>query len=98
MKQTNVGLTTIKRMMILLQVWQYIQIKLQKKHTFLIHLDISKAPEKYKKPQDLILPFKYIYKKEYLRKWIENNFDWRDWLFDEIYDAWYNKQTVIIDK
>ena len=36
-----------------------------------------KAVEKYKKPQDLILPFKYIYKKEYLRKWIENNFDWR---------------------
>ena len=72
--------------------------KVTEEEHFSDHLDISKAVEKYKTPQDLILPFKYIYKKEYLRKWIENNFDWRDWLFDEIYDAWYNKQTVIIDK
>ena len=32
MKQINVGLITIKRMMILLQVWQYIQIIHLKEH------------------------------------------------------------------
>ena len=62
------------------------------------HLELAKTVSQHKRPQDLILPFRYIYNKEYLRKWISNEFDWKDWLFDDMYDAWYNKQTVIIDK
>ena len=54
MKQINVGLIILKRMMILLQVWQYIQIKHRRTH-FSDHLDISKAVEKHK--NDLIFPF-----------------------------------------
>ena len=90
-KQINVGLITIKRMMKIEEVWMIIN-KATSRRTSEIHNILVK--EKHK--NDIIFPFKYIYKKEYLREWIRIEFDWNDRCYDALYDAWYNKQDVII--
>ena len=60
------------------------------------HQEIHNILVKEKHKNDIIFPFKYIYKKEYLREWIRKEFDWNDRCYDALYDAWYNKQDVII--
>ena len=49
-----------------------------------------------KKTEDILLPMKYIYNKEYLRKFLSTEFEWDDRCYDALYDAWYIKQDVII--
>lgn len=60
------------------------------------HQEIHNTLVKEKHENDIIFPFKYIYKKEYLREWLRTEFDWNDRCYDALYDAWYNKQDVII--
>lgn len=60
------------------------------------HQEIHNILVKEKHENDIIFPFKYIYKKEYLREWMRKEFDWNDRCYDALYDAWYNKQDVII--
>jgi len=49
-----------------------------------------------KKTEDILLPMKYIYNKEYLRRFLSTKFEWDDRCYDALYDAWYSKQDVII--
>jgi len=62
------------------------------------HKEIHDIVAKEKHDCDMIFPFRYIYKKELLREWLREEFDWNDRCYDALYDAWYSKQDVIIDK
>ena len=68
---------------------------LQKTH-FLEHKEITDMVKSEKKPEDILLPMKYIYNKEYLRRFLSTEFEWDDRCYDALYDAWYSKQDIII--
>jgi len=57
------------------------------------HIKIYNIVNTEKRKKDIILPMKYIYKKEYLRNFLRNEFEWNDRCYDVLYDAWYDKQT-----
>ena len=60
------------------------------------HQEIHNMVLKEKRTCDTMFPFKYIYNKEYLRQWLIREFDWNDRCYDKLYDAWYEKQDIII--
>jgi hypothetical protein len=68
---------------------------LQQTH-FLEHKEITDMVKLEKKTEDILLPMKYIYNKEYLRRFLSTKFEWDDRCYDALYDAWYSKQDVII--
>ena len=69
--------------------------ELQQTH-FLEHNEITDMVKLEKKTEDILLPMKYIYNKEYLRRFLSTKFEWDDRCYDALYDAWYSKQDVII--
>ena len=68
----------------------------ERKSHFWHHRRIYKKVIEQKQSCDMILPMRYIYKKEYLREWLRKEFDWNDRCYDALYDAWYSKQDVIL--
>ena len=68
----------------------------ERKSHFWYHRRIYKKVVEQKQSCDIILPMRYIYKKEYLREWLRKEFDWNDKCYDALYDAWYSKQDVIL--
>lgn len=60
------------------------------------HQEIHDIILRDKVKSDVIFPFRYLYNKEYLRNWLEQEFDWNDRCYDKLYDAWYNKQDIIL--